>query len=56
VFGCYGWSGEGNKLHSENLRSAGFEVIGEGIKALWNPDGQATARAAEFGRQSVQQL
>jgi anaerobic nitric oxide reductase flavorubredoxin len=56
AFGCYGWSGEGNKLLSENLRAAGFEVLGDGYRALWNPDGQATAKAAEFGRQLVHLL
>jgi flavorubredoxin len=51
AFGCYGWSGEGNKLLAEHLRSAGFEVVGDGFKALWNPDDQAAAKAVEFGRQ-----
>jgi flavorubredoxin len=49
-------AGEGNKLLSKNLRSAGLYVIGEGFKALWNPDGQATAEASEFGRQFVRQV
>jgi flavorubredoxin len=49
-------AGEGNQMLSENLRSAGFEAIGEGFKAFWNPDGQATAEAAEFGRQFVRQV
>jgi len=29
VFGCYGWSGEGNKILREELTKAGFEVIDE---------------------------
>jgi anaerobic nitric oxide reductase flavorubredoxin len=56
VFGCYGWSGEGNKMLSENLRAAGFEVIGDGFRALWNPDSQSTAAAEEFGRRLVQKV
>jgi len=50
VFGCYGWSGEGNKILSENLRAAGFDLIGEGFKALWNPDDHATAEAIDYGK------
>lgn len=38
VFGCYGWSGEGNKVLAEELKSAGFDVIEENIKSSWNPE------------------
>ncbi len=37
VFGCYGWSGEGNKILTEELISAGFQVVEENIRAQWNP-------------------
>lgn len=37
VFGCYGWSGEGNKVLREELTKAGFEVIAEEEKCSWNP-------------------
>ncbi len=50
AFGCYGWSGEGNRLLSENLRAAGFEVVGEGFRALWRPDGRAVEDAVACGR------
>jgi flavorubredoxin len=56
AFGCYGWSGEGNKVLSENLRSAGFEVVGEGFKALWSPDEQAMTEAVDYGRQIARDL
>jgi flavorubredoxin len=56
VFGCYGWSGEGNKVLSENLRSAGFEVVGDGFKALWSPDEQAMTEAVDYGRQIARDL
>jgi flavorubredoxin len=49
VFGCYGWSGEGNKVLSENLRTAGFDAIGDGFKALWNPDDQSMSEAVAYG-------
>ena len=37
VFGCYGWSGEGNKILREKLTDAGFDVIENEIKCNWNP-------------------
>lgn len=37
VFGCYGWSGEGNKVLREELTKAGFEVIDEEERCSWNP-------------------
>jgi len=51
AFGCYGWSGEGNKIISDSLRGAGFEVINEGLKALWNPDQDNQQLCVEFGKQ-----
>jgi flavodoxin len=50
AFGCYGWSGESVAILPEAAREAGFEVQGEALKALWDPDEEATARAVEFGR------
>lgn len=37
AFGCYGWSGEGVKLVAEALGKAGFEVVEENVRSLWNP-------------------
>lgn len=37
AFGCYGWSGESVKILQEKLKDAGFEVIEENVKSLWNP-------------------
>lgn len=37
AFGCYGWSGEGVKVLRESLQDAGFAVIDEHVKSLWNP-------------------
>ncbi|MFA7100122.1 MAG: anaerobic nitric oxide reductase flavorubredoxin [Eubacteriales bacterium] len=48
-FGCYGWSGEGVKHLNEMLSGAGFELINEGLKCLWNPDGDMKEKAAAFG-------
>lgn len=38
VFGCYGWSGEGNKVLTEELNKAGFHVVEESIRSQWNPE------------------
>mgnify|MGYP002350862515 CR=1 FL=1 len=51
AFGCYGWSGESVKQMNELMGSAGFEVINEGFRNLWNPDEDQLAKAEEFGEQ-----
>ena len=51
AFGCYGWSGESTKIISENLKAAGFELVDEGIKAMWNPDNENIDNCIEYGRQ-----
>ncbi len=55
-FGCYGWSGESVKMISEGLQSAGFECIGDGIRALWNPDDDAVKACVDFGRKVAGEL
>ena len=37
VFGCYGWSGEGNKILRQSLTDAGFEVVEPEARSSWNP-------------------
>jgi len=49
AFGCYGWSGESTKIITENLKSAGFEIVDEGLKVLWNPNNESVAKCNEFG-------
>lgn len=49
AFGSYGWSGESVKIITEALDKAGFEVINEGIKALWNPDEATIQKCRELG-------
>lgn len=49
-FGCYGWSGEGVSKINKALTASGFELINEGLKALWNPDGGAIKECKEFGK------
>ncbi len=50
AFGCYGWSGESVKILNELLHDAGFEVIAEGYRTLWNPDQDKQQEAVEFGK------
>lgn len=50
-FGCYGWSGESVKIINELMSNAGFEIIGDGLKCLWNPDEDTKKSAIELGKQ-----
>lgn len=50
AFGSYGWGGESVKIITEELGKAGFEVINEGIRELWNPDEDGLERCKNFGR------
>lgn len=56
AFGCYGWSGESVGVLAEAARGAGFEIQGEGLKALWDPDQEASERAVEYGRSFARAL
>ncbi len=49
-FGCYGWSGEAVAKINKLLVSSGFELVNDGLKVLWNPDGQAEEECKKFGR------
>lgn len=49
-FGCYGWSGESVKVLNELLVGAGFEIMNEGFRNLWNPDEEQQQDAIEFGK------
>ncbi|PKM95189.1 MAG: MBL fold hydrolase [Firmicutes bacterium HGW-Firmicutes-1] len=53
AFGTYGWSGESVEVINHELEKAGFEVVNEGIKALWNPDEEALEKCREFGKALV---
>ncbi len=48
AFGCYGWSGEAVKILQEKLKEAGFDVIEENIKSLWNPNEDDFAKIPEL--------
>ncbi len=50
AFGCYGWSGESIKLIAAQLAAAGFEVVDNGIRVLWNPDAEAADACVAYGK------
>ena len=50
AFGAYGWSGESVKTLEGLLKNAGFEIYDEGLRSMWNPDGDVREKCREFGR------
>lgn len=53
AFGSYGWSGEGIKIITEQLKEGKFDVVNDGIKEMWAPDEDALGRCREFGKTLV---
>ena len=53
AFGCYGWSGESVKMLQQKLTEAGFEVIEENVKSLWNPEDEDFANIPELVRNLI---
>lgn len=56
VFSSYGWSGESVKMLTDRLKEGGFNVIGDGLKILWQPDGESMAKCREFGKSFVKSI
>jgi len=56
AFGAYGWSGESAGLIAQRLAEAGFEVVGEGVKAMWSPDEAALEQCRTYGRELARRL
>ncbi|GAB1456375.1 MAG: MBL fold metallo-hydrolase [Spirochaetia bacterium] len=56
AFGAYGWSGESVKVIGDSLKTAGFDVVDEGFKALWNPDEASLKAATEYAKAFVAKL
>ncbi len=50
AFGTYGWSGEQVKMITEDLDKAGFEIMNDGIRILWNPTDDALKECYEYGK------
>ncbi|MGB4389426.1 MAG: anaerobic nitric oxide reductase flavorubredoxin [Caldicoprobacterales bacterium] len=56
AFGAYGWSGEGVKLISDHLAKAGFELVNDGLRVLWNPDQEAVEKCVDLGKEFAKSL
>lgn len=56
AFGCYGWSGEGVKLLEQRLAGAGFEVVLDGLKTMWQPGTEEKDRAWRFGQALMEKI
>lgn len=53
VFGCYGWSGEGNRVLREKLTEAGFEVVNPEVKSSWNPEQDDFAKIPDVVKELI---
>lgn len=49
TFGCFGWSGESSKILAEQLNGAGFQVVDDGLRVIWNPDKESIETCISFG-------
>jgi anaerobic nitric oxide reductase flavorubredoxin len=56
AFGCYGWSGESVHLINDHLKAAGFAVVDEGLKLLWNPDDAGRNACVKYGKTLAKKL
>ena len=56
VFGCYGWSGESVRILKDSLEKAGFSVVTDGLKTMWNPSEESKQQCVEFGRKLAADL
>ena len=56
AFGAYGWSGESIKMISNKLGEAGFELVNDGLRQMWNPDTEALQQCEAFGKEFVDQI
>ena len=56
AFGCYGWSGESVKELNLILEKSKFELLNDGIRALWNPDDESRKKCVEIGKEIGLQL
>lgn len=56
AFGCYGWSGESVKILNDLVSQAGFELVGEGLRVLWQPGKEDLDRAFTFGTDFARQV
>ncbi len=51
AFGRYGWSGESVGIITEKLKEAGFEVVSDGYREVWNPDQEEVEKIKDFAKE-----
>jgi flavorubredoxin len=51
AFGSYGWSGESIKVIEEHFGKAGIPLVGQGVKAKWQPVGDDLAACRALGKE-----
>ncbi len=56
AFGCYGWSGEGNKMITDAMQEGGFEIMNDGLKSEWNPGPEMVDKCLTYGREVAKAL
>jgi flavorubredoxin len=56
AFGSYGWSGEAVKQIMDVLTAVKVEVVDEGIRVRYVPDGEALAQCRSLGERVGQRL
>lgn len=50
AFGSYGWSGESVKIINEEFEAMKFEIIDNGLKIQYVPDGDQLEACSEYGK------
>jgi flavorubredoxin len=56
AFGSYGWSGESVPKIKKHLESCGFDVVGDGVAAKWQPTVEDLDGCREYGRKIAEEL
>jgi flavorubredoxin len=56
VFGSYGWSGESTGVLAGSLKKAGFTVVDDGLKVLWNPSEKSIEECFSYGQKLAKAL
>ena len=56
AFGSYGWSGEAVKQMTEMLAAMKVEVVDEGVRVRYVPDGEALAKCRSLGERVAARL
>lgn len=56
AFGCYGWSGEAVGKINKLLTQSGFELMNDGLKAMWVPDVPSIDQCKAYGKEITANL